>query len=206
MAARDRGRCEIYTRFSTEDFISGASSIVTLRHLKESGFPLYDLPGLHAKLVIVKGSFATIGSQNVTTNGRRRREATFATTRTREVERIWRDADGWCKERSEITLGMIEDMEALVPDLASEYEKIKARCVEADSQVRQAEERRRAEQEEFEQLVKQFIANQKTKREEALLAERLRLARESHKELAERTAKIYVDGKDKGLPHIRGSQ
>ena len=99
------------------------------------------MPKLHAKIVIVKGSFATIGSQNVTTNGTRRLEATFATTKAREVERIWNETAEWCKERSEITLEMIQDMEALLPEFIPEFETIRKRCREADSQVREAEAR-----------------------------------------------------------------
>lgn len=178
MAARDRGRCEIYTHFASEDFVSGASSIGTLRHLKESGFPLYELPGLHAKIVIVKGNFATIGSQNVTTNGTRRREATYATTRAIEVDRLWSDTAEWCKERSEITLEMIQDMEARIPDLVREYEEIRTRCAESDSRVREAESRRRAEQEELDQIIQMLVEKQQTDRSQKTSSdERLRSAR-----------------------------
>src|SRR5438105_1150845 len=68
--------CEIYTVFSAENFAAGSSSIKTIKSLHQKGFSLYHLPNLHAKAVIVSGSFASIGSQNLTVQGARNREAT----------------------------------------------------------------------------------------------------------------------------------
>ncbi|MES2771021.1 MAG: hypothetical protein V4623_03435 [Pseudomonadota bacterium] len=52
---------EIYTLFFTELFANGSSSVRTLRKLHEQGHALFDLPGLHAKIVHFPGSFASIG-------------------------------------------------------------------------------------------------------------------------------------------------
>src|SRR4051812_20475419 len=65
------GRCEVYTVFQAENFVSGASSIHTLLKLKEHGCSLFHLPDLHAKIVLVPGQFASIGSQNLTRRGKR---------------------------------------------------------------------------------------------------------------------------------------
>jgi len=58
--------CEIYTIFSVQNFVSGASSLKTLKCLYGRGCKLYHLPRLHAKIVMSPGHFATIGSQNLT--------------------------------------------------------------------------------------------------------------------------------------------
>src|SRR5581483_516001 len=64
-----RGICEIYTILSLENFATGASSINTLKTLQEHKYAVYELGNLHAKIIIVDGSFASIGSQNLTKKG-----------------------------------------------------------------------------------------------------------------------------------------
>ena len=59
---------EIYTTFSAENFAVGASSLRTVRRILESGFDVYHLPRLHAKVVLTN-EFASVGSQNLTAGG-----------------------------------------------------------------------------------------------------------------------------------------
>src|SRR5690349_19158694 len=63
------GGAEIYTTFSAETFLSGASSLKALKTCLRSGHALYALPKLHAKMMLVPGQFASIGSQNLTRGG-----------------------------------------------------------------------------------------------------------------------------------------
>src|SRR5437588_3030191 len=58
-------RCELYTSFSVENFAAGASSIRTLRLLSDEGFTVFEIASLHAKIVLIRGQCATIGSQNL---------------------------------------------------------------------------------------------------------------------------------------------
>src|SRR5262249_19530750 len=81
-------RCEVYTRFRAEDFAAGVSSIRTLGRLQEHGCALYDLPSLHAKILLVAGVFASIGSQNVTRQGTVNKEATTVFTDSEAVAAI----------------------------------------------------------------------------------------------------------------------
>ena len=81
-------RCEVYTRFRTEDFATGASSIRTLGRLQEHGCTLYELPSLHAKVFLVPGLFASIGSQNLTRQGTLNKEATTVFTDPRAVATV----------------------------------------------------------------------------------------------------------------------
>jgi phosphatidylserine/phosphatidylglycerophosphate/cardiolipin synthase-like enzyme len=80
--------CEVYTIFSVHNFISGASSLKTLKCLHERECQLYHLPRLHAKIIISPGRFATIGSQNLTRNGVKNKEASVITFDNNEVEKI----------------------------------------------------------------------------------------------------------------------
>ncbi len=77
LAHLDENVClpEIYTTFSAELFASKASSLRTLKTMVDQGYPLYHLPNLHAKIVLMPGTFASIGSQNLTLAGTRNKEA-----------------------------------------------------------------------------------------------------------------------------------
>ena len=87
-----QSRCQIYTRFSVEDFASGSSSLSTLKVLLAGGYPVYEIERLHAKLVAASGSFASIGSQNLTFNGVNNREGHPFRTQT-EVGRVQENAE-----------------------------------------------------------------------------------------------------------------
>jgi phosphatidylserine/phosphatidylglycerophosphate/cardiolipin synthase-like enzyme len=80
ICSADRGLCEVYTRFSVMDFAFGASSLRTIRLLREREYSVYELEGLHAKLVLVSGAFVSVGSQNLTSRGVTNREATATST------------------------------------------------------------------------------------------------------------------------------
>ena len=117
--------CEIYTRFSLEDFAAGSSSLETLKHLAVRGFKLYKLPKLHAKMIIVPGVFASIGSQNLTVNGRRNREASVVIEDPKEVMKIEKMAEDWLSGRRPITYEMITDLEELLPPLQRKFKELR---------------------------------------------------------------------------------
>ena len=110
--------CEIYTIFSVHNFVSGASSLKTLKCLYEHGCKLYHLPKLHAKIVISPGSFATIGSQNLTRNGVTNKEASVIIFDQQEVKKIEELLKKWIsddcedsKRRKLITFEMLEELD-----------------------------------------------------------------------------------------------
>ena len=134
--------CEIYTLFSAELFINLSSSIKTLIKLKKSGFLLYSLPSLHAKIVLVPGVFASIGSQNLTTRGARNLEATVLFNEEAAVDEVHVKTKSWILERKEITLMMLMDMEEQIkPHLAS-YRLILGHAKEIDNKIKANEEKR----------------------------------------------------------------
>lgn len=61
--------CEIITRFSRNDFITGASNLYALKILKDAGVTLYALQGLHTKLYLIDNYAGMLGSANFTSGG-----------------------------------------------------------------------------------------------------------------------------------------
>ena len=116
--------CEIYTRFSLEDFAAGSSSLKTLKQLAVRGFKLYKLPKLHAKMIIVPGVFASIGSQNLTVSGIHNREASVFIDDPKEVVKIEKMTENWLSERRPITYKMIADLEELLPPLQRRFKEL----------------------------------------------------------------------------------
>jgi len=116
--------CEIYTIFSVHNFVSGASSLKTLKHLHQLGCKLYHLPRLHAKIVISPGIFATIGSQNLTRNGVKNKEASVITFDKEEVEKIEKMLNRWFPQRKSITSEMLNELEAKITNLRRKFSLI----------------------------------------------------------------------------------
>lgn len=175
--------CEIYTIFSAENFARGSSSLKTLKLLHKREFSLYHLPRLHAKAVIVSGLFASIGSQNLTRQGGRNREATVVFTESKTVETIEGLADAWLHERQTISVEMIEQMEGLLPPLVNQLRSAGKRAVEIDEAIFQCEQERLVqEQEERDRREREVRQRELDKRNAQLaenrIAESLRTRRE----------------------------
>ena len=61
--------CTIITRFYTQDFLEGVSSLEGLKLLKQSNVKLYALKNLHSKLYIIDNNYGIVGSANFTMGG-----------------------------------------------------------------------------------------------------------------------------------------
>src|SRR5262249_46796529 len=129
----------VYTRFSAGDFLSGASSLDALRRLHDLGVRLYAVPRLHAKMLIVPGAFASVGSQNLTAQGRRNREATAVFTGREAVAAIAREADRWIRVAEEITADRIEEMDDAVGPLRARFAEAKADADRIDRRLGQSQ-------------------------------------------------------------------
>jgi PLD-like domain len=143
-----RTRVEFYLRSVSRRWKSGvlgADRVQTLIGLQEHGCTLYDLPNLHAKIVLVPGSFASIGSQNVTKRGTLNREATSVFTRTEAVAAIEEAIRPWLDERQPITREMIDEMNAALPPLIEAMRRVQLACNALDEKWRE-KERLRAEE------------------------------------------------------------
>jgi len=165
------GPCEIHTLFSAELFCSRASSLKTLKTLMSAGHNVFHLPGLHAKIVLVPGAFASIGSQNLTHGGTRNKEASVAFNEPKAVRRVGELIGPWLAERIPVTAEMVTDMEALLEGIVPLYEIARLAAVDADKKVCEAESARAAENSR--------LAAELEARRAALLEESLRIERET---------------------------
>jgi hypothetical protein len=132
-------QCDVYTVFRAEYFACGSSSLDALRHLLKMGARLYQVRLLHAKVLIVPGQFASVGSQNLTGQGRRNREATVVFTNQQSVERIEQLASRWIEEAVEIEREQLDEMEAAVEPLKAKCEEVAKAAARVDEQVRRSE-------------------------------------------------------------------
>ena len=147
-------RCVIYTRFDAEDFASGGSSLHTLRHLCEKGCTVYAVPNLHAKVVIVPGKFASVGSQNLTLGGTRNREASAIFTQPIEVGHIEKLAESLSSSKRLITLEMIADLEQRLPPITRLFRHARkaARALHAQAEAEEKAKRLRQFQTDLDRL------------------------------------------------------
>jgi hypothetical protein len=151
------GVCEIYTRFEMDVFASGASSLLTLRKLLEQGHELFHLPELHAKIMLIPGEFATIGSQNLTSRGTRNKEATVAFGASGSVKEVEKSVQSWLVERLPITRKMIADMEEMLPPVRRLYLEAQAAAKDADAEIFRRREQRDREHTERKQIYREKV-------------------------------------------------
>lgn len=137
--------CEIYTLFSAELFVSKASSLKTIKKLASYGHQIFHLPNLHAKIIFVPGAFASIGSQNLTLNGTRNKEASVLIRDKTRLLRIEKEIIPWLTERVKITPEMIADMEMLLQDITPVFRVFDQATTEADRAVLDNQQKRDAE-------------------------------------------------------------
>lgn len=138
----DSDACEIYTLFSSELFINQSSSVKTLIKLKKNGFRLYSLPSLHAKIVLIPGVFASIGSQNLTTRGSKNLEATVLFNDEKAIYDVYVKTKSWILGREEITLEMLSEMEEQIEPYLPSYRIILENAKKIDRKIKANEEKR----------------------------------------------------------------
>jgi hypothetical protein len=165
-------RCAVYTVFEAENFAAGASSIHTLMRLRGHGCELYHLPALHAKIVLVPGVFASIGSQNMTRRGTLNREATSVYTAPETVSAIWEMVQPWLSDGRAITDVMIDDLNLALRQITPAMRKAQRVCKAIDERIWEAERDRAAERKRIaaEELARQELMKQA---EEATRMERI---------------------------------
>jgi len=137
--------CEVYTLFRAEHFANGASSLDALKILLGMGVRLYsiDRPMLHAKVLLVPGKFVSVGSQNLTQQGRRNREATVAFTSQSDVALVYEKALGWVEHATPITNEGIQRMEELIGPLREKFADAREVAKRIDRELRKADRSRR---------------------------------------------------------------
>jgi hypothetical protein len=138
-----RGKsCEIYTRFRTEDFASGASSIRTLARLHAAGFSLFEIPSQHAKIILVPGVFVSMGSQNLTRQGTLNREATVVFNDPNAVDQALAMVQPWLEQRRPITGGVIAELSDGIRPIMRLVRKAQRAAATLDEEIRTNEDAR----------------------------------------------------------------
>lgn len=150
----DRNNSEVYTRFDPQDFVNGSSSLTTLKQLSSLKLNIYKIPDLHAKLIVIPGKFASIGSQNLTHKGTLNKEANVVITEPIEVAKIEQYVQEWLVCRQLITDQMITNLEEIVYPLRKkhqEYNKQLKKELKIHQKEQERLERERAEKERLEE-------------------------------------------------------
>ena len=173
LGSLEEENCEIYTVFSVKNFASGASSLKTLKLLSQRGFPLYHLSRLHAKMIVIPDKFVSIGSQNLTKNGVRNKEASVVTYNSQEVERIETLLEKWLTQRHPITYEMLNEAEEKLLTLRRKFCSVQREADDLESEIWEKESKRIKEA----RLAKETEELRKRQEEERKLEE-ARLQRE----------------------------
>lgn len=134
-------------------FLDYAWQLRGVRRLLENGVQVRSLRRLHARVLLVDGNLATLGSQNFTRYGQGSKEATAAPTNDLEGSKFVSKLDEWFEEADDVELDFIEQLlEQLAPqmkqfrsarnDLETAFDEVHAeeearREAEADAQQTQ---------------------------------------------------------------------
>lgn len=171
--------CEIHTLFSAELFVSKSSSLKTIKKLASYGHKMFHLPDLHAKLILVPGAFASIGSQNLTRNGTRNKEATVLIKAATQLQCIEKAIIPWLADRVPITPEMIADMATLLQDISPAFAVFHEAAETADRVVQDKQRQRDAKTLALEEaaLRREALQQQEALRLEAI---RLQAQRQAH--------------------------
>lgn len=153
-----KGAANVYTCFDAELFIQRASDLGALRRCIENGHRVFHLPRLHAKIVLVPGVFASVGSQNITHGGTRNKEASVALTDPTSLRRIEKKLMAWARDSEPVTIAQIEDMQEAVTAAEVSVKKARAAIKSANEHVR---DRHREREEQARKLLEIYAARER---------------------------------------------
>lgn len=191
--------CSVHTVFDVHNFLTGATSVRALRHLIDHGIDLFHIPRLHAKLVIVSGACATIGSQNLTSRGVRNLEANVALSDPKDVAALTEMVTPWFSKRMRITRPMLEALENELPGLVRTQRKLQRAGETLQSRVIEEEEARIRDRRRKEEL------REAARQERARLVNRIRRkAARLEKSVPLDEARVFVKKSAWWLTHSSG--
>ncbi len=181
---------EIHTRFEVELFASGSSSLSTLRNLIDAGHALFHVPDLHAKVVLDRQGFVSVGSQNLTHRGSRNREVTALFNGADAANAVAELVDPWLADRSSITDQMIDEMERLIGPTTQLFAAAKASAQALQDTLDATVARWEAEQAAQELALREAI--RRALEDQRLRAERLLHLRSRVASLRQASVSIYA--------------
>jgi len=101
---------QIYTLFDTNVFASGGSDLDDIVGLMKN-HEVYQLDGLHAKMVTDHSSFVTVGSQNLTEGGKHNLELSAHLSGEPARRQAMEIVGPWLEKAESITPEMVVEME-----------------------------------------------------------------------------------------------
>lgn len=125
---------EVYTLFNAKDFFIGSSDLDVLIDMKKAGVKIFALRDLHAKIVFSPNQFFSIGSQNFTKNGKRKKEASIFSTDKTKLKELESSFEEWVEEAEELDKAAFESVKEKIAKYADKYPNIKEFFREPDSQ------------------------------------------------------------------------
>lgn len=132
---RAEAQFELYTSFSAKNFVARASCLDTLERLSRY-MDVFEVQGLHAKILLIPGHLATVGSQNLTQKGTTNKEATVVIADPPLVREVERGVSGWVGCRVKITPERIAEMRRRVESLKDAWSTFDRLTREADDDER----------------------------------------------------------------------
>ncbi|MEL0653726.1 phospholipase D-like domain-containing protein [Pseudoalteromonas issachenkonii] len=129
-------KVKLYTLFEAELFLANSSSLKTLRQLLNAGVEIYQLDNLHAKIVLAE-DFVSIGSQNLTSRGRKNFEASYCSDDKQVIDYVRNELAVWIENASSVSELMISEMEKLIGPLKPMYKKLLEELFIVDDKVQQ---------------------------------------------------------------------
>lgn len=121
-ALREKGgTCKLYTQVTAGVYCAGSSSIRLLEALMAKGVEVFHVEGLHAKILLITDTFASVGSQNMTEKGLKNLEATVVYTEKPQVRIVERGIELWKMKPKKVTDRVLEMLKEAVRKYRAEH-------------------------------------------------------------------------------------
>lgn len=113
----------IYTLFSIKNLALKTSSLKAIRRLLDLGYSVNHIDDLHANILIIDNNIITIGSQNLTYQGRNNKEVSAIFNNSKLPESYYREIQYWINGSTPITFEIVDYAENHLNQLESETTK-----------------------------------------------------------------------------------
>ena len=154
----------VYTRLEVEIFTSGASSISAIKYLLDHGVEVYEIEGLHAKILAFQNIF-TIGSQNFTNSGiSKNKEISIVLNKSVYPSSL---INAWLFESKRVSKEDMIEIEVIVNKVQKEYDKVIEKVRNYEVSIKNSRKLRR-NQELIKQSIAKYIEKSKQARESVI--------------------------------------
>ncbi|UVL59805.1 phospholipase D family protein [Pseudomonas sp. B21-032] len=136
---------KVYTLVNVQVLASGASNCDTIKTLLDNEIPVYVLPKLHAKMVVARDRFVTLGSQNFTERGATANLETNIRVRgvSKGVQALVAKME---RQATLLTPGFLESVNKAAQVLVGKYDALREQADKLDRDLIAAEKSRASAQ------------------------------------------------------------